>query len=667
MIETRLDTVCPEQPAITINDPSWHERVKDQNMNVQDCLQKLLSALNARASLLADGAQLDGAMSDATAMMSIAPTSPLGYLLAGRIFSFRGQHASAAKIYDKALGNVPTTYPGYQQFATQRATANDIINKRVDFISKLPLDVVIQNIIPRVLGNQTMFDIDRPSHYFDVCRTWRQRMAIVDGLHFELGPAELSEDAYERVSDIAPFIRTLHVAQRNYDILSEVNKRTRFGSLKSLSIQDSTREPDQLLASLRSFAMTLTNLELGYVYNGIPENRYRLCDIVDTFPNLVSVRMAHGDIDMSSVTKSYPKLIKLDLYESTIEVNQGNISSLLRPLPQLRVLKLFPVSGSDILPIIDEYCPLLEHLILSDRSFSHPSTEVNTGLRVLSLSPAGEFKENDVVHYLLNHSDTIETFDAGDMEAFSRPADLRHQAIAQDVTFKRLRQIDYLSTLDDSFISFITWMIQRAPYLESVETVQTPFQSTIFQELIRSNQSHLKRVGLQAIHADTSEEEHFIRHHLELGQHSSLKELKIDIERGLHNLWFALIPQLSQLTTIEIRADMLHKRHKIRALMGYIARGCPALEQFVLSTTSSSITYQDLYPMQCHKNLKRIFINTRNISGDPFAFRKRFKHLESIHLSLTIVDWTHIWCLEKGRFQVVLTPFSFTSRSYYSE
>ena len=66
-----LDIVYPEQAAITINDPSWHEPVKDLNSDVQDCLQKLLSALNARASLLAHGAQLDGVMGDATVMISI--------------------------------------------------------------------------------------------------------------------------------------------------------------------------------------------------------------------------------------------------------------------------------------------------------------------------------------------------------------------------------------------------------------------------------------------------------------------------------------------------------------------------------------------------------------------------------------------------------------------
>ena len=369
---------------------------------------------------------------------------------------------------------------------------------------------------------------------------------------------------------------------------------------------------------------------------------------------------------MSSVTKSYPKLVKLALYDSEINVNRGNISSLLQPFPQLRVLKLFPVSGSDILPIIDEHCPLLEHLIFSDRSFSHASTDENTGLRVLSLSSRGEFKENDVVQYLLKHCDTIETFDTDYMKSFSAPDDLRHQAIAQDVTFKRLRQIDYLFNLNDSFISFITWMIQRAPYLESVETVQTPSQSPIFQELIRPNRSHLKRIGLRTTLEDTSEEAQFIRHHLELGNQSSLKELKIHIEEDfLPHPWCSLIPLLSQLTTIEIRHEPQRRTRKSRAFMEYLVRGCPALEQFIFSTTIPSIIYRDLHPMQHHKNLKRIFINAVAISGDAFDFCKRFKHLESLHLSLIIVDLTDMARLEKGPFQVVLNPRPSTSRSYY--
>ena len=62
-------------------------------------------------------------------------------------------------------------------------------------------------------------------------------MAMADGLRFQLGPAELSEDAYGRVSDIALFIRTLSVALKDHDIFCKIIERTQFSSLKSLSIQ----------------------------------------------------------------------------------------------------------------------------------------------------------------------------------------------------------------------------------------------------------------------------------------------------------------------------------------------------------------------------------------------------------------------------------------------
>lgn len=175
---------------ITINDPKRNEHLDHLTTHVHDCIQKLVSALDARASLLEDCGQLDDAMSDATTMMGISPTSPLGYLHAGRIFSYRGDHTAAIRIYDEALQHVPQSDTHYKQLLAAKSVSCDKLNKRVDFISQLPLDVVMEYIMPRILCDNIITLED--GGYLDVCRSWQERIAIASGACLMIGREPLS-------------------------------------------------------------------------------------------------------------------------------------------------------------------------------------------------------------------------------------------------------------------------------------------------------------------------------------------------------------------------------------------------------------------------------------------------------------------------------------------
>ncbi|KAJ8652796.1 hypothetical protein O0I10_011535 [Lichtheimia ornata] len=666
MIQTDIDILCPAQSAVANDNHFIDEEIKELTTHVQDCVQKLLSTLNARASLLRNAERLVLALDDAHAMMNIAPHSPLGYLCAGDIDSLRGHYASAIKLYDDGLERSPKSHPQYQQLVKARAAAYDKQNKRIDFISQLPLDVVVLNIIPRILQAQTVFDIGKPCPYFDVCRTWRQRVALVDGFDYEVGPGDLSEDGYGRVRDLAPFMRSFTVAQARREILSKIirppNNRL-FNMLKKLTIIESiTRGPSLLLSSLRSLSYTLTDLDIEYGHRLTPKKRYRLRDVMEGCPHLVSLRMCRGNVDMSSVTKTYPKLIKLELQNVSSNVYDGDMASVLHPFPQLRVLKLLPVSSSGLFPAIDSCCPVLQQLILSWQSSDFADLmdiPERPGLRALSMSNMlgfGNFAENDMLEYLIKHSDTMEVLDIPYEYAFKTPKDLLQQEASRQVTFKQLRRISYPFDAKEGLVPFILWIIQCAPHLESIGTVAGPQQAPIMQELIRPRHANLMQLGIRATRSILDDEERLIQHHLDLGEHSNMRELKIYFpEHFAHHAWLPLIPQLTQLTTLELSTDVQQGFLSLESFMSKLADGCPSLEQLTMTHDGQSMNMNTVDPMYRHNNLKRIVIDCRAIHGDVTLFCGHFTNLESLHLKLMKYDWEDIERLQRGSFRLTFT------------
>ncbi|KAJ8657566.1 hypothetical protein O0I10_006630 [Lichtheimia ornata] len=667
LIETRIDRLCPTRSAIYNENPSIDDEIKDLTTHVQEHVEKLLSTLNARASLLLKAERRELALNDALAMMCIAPSSPLGSLCASGIETLRGQYASAIKLYGYGLKKVPRSHPQYEQLVKARAAAEDMNNKRIDFISKLPLDIVTQNIVPRLLQNETTIHVENPSSYFDVCRTWRQRMAAANGLDFEIGPEDLSVEGFLRVWDMAPFLRSLTVMQPYEEFLSKITKRRgNFRMLKKLHIYESIeRGYDLLLSSLRSLSNTLTELEIEYGHRTTPKQRYRLCDLVDACPNLVSIRVDSGDIDMSSVTKTYPNLKKLELSTKDPEVNEGNIPSLLRPFPQLRALKLLPVSGSEIFSAIDQHCPLLQHLILSNGPVQFPDIvdmPAKRGLRALSVPTSGrlgDFKEGDMVQYVMKHSETIEVFDVGKSFGYYAPIGSLQQEARQQATFRQLRQIAYPFDAEEGLVTFILWMMQRAPHLESIETVAGPQQTRIMQELLKPTHSNLKRLGMQASPSILEDEKRLIQHHLDLGQQSNLTEMKIELSKDLLDQpsFISMIPGLTQLTKLELYTISGCPLRFWKSTLEQLATGCPALEQLTVTTTkrSETVFLSEICYVSSHPNLKRIIIDATEVCGDALEFCELFPNLESLHLNVESYTLDDFDCLDEAPFKFVFT------------
>lgn len=226
----------PTGVPITIDDPTSNVQLGQLSTNVHDGVEKLVSALDARALWLLNSNQLNAALNDANAMISIAPWSPLGYLHAGNIHVTEKRYESAVAVYDEGLRHVATNDPRYRELIRARAIANNSINRCIDFVSKLPLDVVVCNIVPRLIQGQTSIRIGEQHAYLNVCRTWRKRIAMAEDLTFTVGPTPLTPRGTHQLLDMAPAIKSLVVMQQLRDVVTTLTEGFRFHSLKKLSL-----------------------------------------------------------------------------------------------------------------------------------------------------------------------------------------------------------------------------------------------------------------------------------------------------------------------------------------------------------------------------------------------------------------------------------------------
>lgn len=209
-------------------------------------------------------------------------------------------------------------------------------------------------------------------------------------------------------------------------------------------------------------------------------------------------------------------------------------------------------------------------------------------------------------------------------------------------------------------------MIQHAPQLESVETIAGPEQAPIMQELIQSQHAHLKRLGMRASLSRSEDEKQLIQHHMRLGKQSNLREMKIYIPyQFVHDSWLALVPRLTQLVTLEFYTAQKYDGFKsLSPLMAKLAYGCPALEQLIMTCKNRIIGLGHLYPMDRHRNLKRIVVNCSEVRGDASTFCQRFTNIESFHLSLCRYRLEDINTLQKGSFKFLFRE-KLSSIPYY--
>ncbi|KAI7874846.1 hypothetical protein K492DRAFT_174070 [Lichtheimia hyalospora FSU 10163] len=616
---------------------------------IQRYMETVLIALDARASLLIKFNDLNAALNDALTMITLAPWSVTGYLAADRIYSLQGAHTSVLEIYEQMLQNVPDVDQQHYKFHN-RATKKKKRN-RVDFMTELPLDVVLSYLVPKILNAQPMLEIGKQRSYFNVCRNWRQRIAMADGLRFHIGPDRLPRNGYDQLSDIAPYIQWLSVSHEEHENLLKIPQSTSYMSLQRLDITESvTRSSGHLLLALQNWSDTLEQLSIGYERNRLPKHLYRLCDILDACANLTSLSILCKDTYLPDASTQYPKITNLDLRTTQYKFNKNSTTSLLKSFPHLRSLRLRPSPGSDIFPLIEQYCPWLQHLFL-DCVCLHlpdPPKAQRKGIRILCVAQGighAEVKGDDLVRFLMQHADTLETFITG-----RDGLDLSEGVLDQVTTFCRLLHMRVgVHLFSDSLNLLLTWMIRHAPYLETLGSLWSTYKYPILPEL--QTRHCLKHIGVRVPGAPDDYMETFIQHHLALGDQSNLQKITIHfyIYRVWNN-WFSLVLQLTQLKSVDLFFDY---RIIAEYAMPFIIKLAETVEQLTLACDEPSLDYNFICQIPIHPNMKHLVIDAQALEGDVSSdIVNHFEGLISLHLRLYSFNWNDMDVLRKGTYEL---------------
>lgn len=130
---------------------------------------------------------------------------------------------------------VDTMEMDYDTLQRAKMDAEQHQNTRIDFISQLPLDIVITTLIPLFLdGDKPLNSLEFP--YLHVSKIWRERIVkCFGGLYFETGDGD--DGNLPQVVQLARHIKTFDVERYSKGTwLGDLQRNHDFCSLQELDI-----------------------------------------------------------------------------------------------------------------------------------------------------------------------------------------------------------------------------------------------------------------------------------------------------------------------------------------------------------------------------------------------------------------------------------------------
>ncbi|KAJ8652591.1 hypothetical protein O0I10_011737 [Lichtheimia ornata] len=655
----------------TMENISWSELLKDTNLTaqhgndgnrivaatqaLQQTAQQFVQVLNERARLFANSAQFDKALHDAAVIRAMLPGSGRGYLCMGDVYCQQGHHAAAISIYEQGLEAIPESDAYYQQLQQHRMTAIANNSKRVDFISQLPLDIVITNIVPRA---DRLFFSESSCEFLYVSRAWQERiLKQPKGLRFYLDEGHNTLiKGHTQLIRFASYVQSLQATLYQRIRLDDLFARGHFSNLKELYIQSlSTTGRLPLIHGLQLVGNSLTHLtlfECPYI---------QLRDALEACPNLVRLETMNVDAVMSlSPSSSYPKLEHLSLYDiSEYGRSHENMVDVLARFPSLRVLEVSPMADSSILPILHKHCPHLQTIYYEhvDVEFGTATTEFHPnrkGIASAYLGGSELYKQDDLIQFLHLQQNSLEGLyfhgniqinDDAFWDVSNGRVRLRDQYQHQqppegnpsESSFPRLTELYFTSNLPTTtHMQMMLWIASNAPNLNTIHIHISSFRSHFAHAMIRLKHLHTVRINALSNDVNDTGIQQFLEHHVALGDQSTLEHVTLRMGRvGVsQNAWIALLSRLTRLKNLELLAGIMPEN--CIPIMEEIGQGCPALKKLTLGVYDAVLADGLLMPLRKHSNLQCLWIGATSLSDTNLLALCTFHHLKQLSLECRV-------------------------------
>lgn len=229
-----LARLC-NQPTLTASSEKYAQLLHGSMSQPHPGVQSILSALDERATGFTLCANFESALQDAKLMRQISPSSALGYIREASIYSEQGKQRHVIDICNHGLSMVDTMDTHYDTLQRAKMDAEQHQNTRVDFISQLPVEIVITTLIP-ILFNDATTHTERFNTFCSVSIVWRDRIiASVEAVCFGSEHGEPINTS--RICQFAPYVKQLEFDSHTHGTwLFDLLHNNKFDSLRELRI-----------------------------------------------------------------------------------------------------------------------------------------------------------------------------------------------------------------------------------------------------------------------------------------------------------------------------------------------------------------------------------------------------------------------------------------------
>lgn len=148
------------------------DKIKDLTIVLLESVET--TRLDARARLFLKWGHLVQTIHATVAIMELAPSSASHYLHTGMLDPFKDITHQWSSVDSIVLKQVLRMHPWFQQLVKTQTAAYGINSNHINIISKLPSYTVMQNIVPRILDDEIVFNLVDPGSTFDVWHTWNE-------------------------------------------------------------------------------------------------------------------------------------------------------------------------------------------------------------------------------------------------------------------------------------------------------------------------------------------------------------------------------------------------------------------------------------------------------------------------------------------------------------
>ncbi|KAI8148115.1 hypothetical protein BJV82DRAFT_664444 [Fennellomyces sp. T-0311] len=426
-----------------------------------------LSVLDTCAAAYAMKGEFDKAMEAAEKMIECAPTAAAGYLRSGETLAQQGKHEHAVKVYEQGQQKVPVDDERYASLEERKAASNAQINKRLDFLTLLPIDVA--DIIIEILSDDE--DVDFDLVCMDVSRAWQTIIADypLAWSSFVISRSDSDRAFFGLLPLVGRHVKSLwledmeaHQSQKVIDAITS----GQFGNIQQLETLNWNVDSETLLKILSRLGNTLTKLimvvgkgdqapSLGRLLLACPKLKLLSYQIDEG-------RMLFGDQDPQIPGKCNIKTLMLNSESLSNDV----ADAILRRCPNLQGLRIGQCTGDGLKMILDR-CPRLKLFGFNGPVPVQPGISVDDlpGMQQIAIRYTKEIVPEHVIGLLRSSQTTLQNltftfFDEG-------PNISKRWAGLKDIKGVNLKQLTYTDGFSMDMHTIIATVIQNCHALQS--------------------------------------------------------------------------------------------------------------------------------------------------------------------------------------------------------